>query len=231
MPPPKPVKVAAEVVKLVGVISTAADLRLAVQMRPKPDLFELRLDSLFDVKNLGHKIAKLKRPLVITARHPGEGGENDLPAGRRRDLLLTFLPAARYVDIELRSAATCRSVMDRARQLGVGTIISFHDFGNTPSVGSLRAKTTRARGFGAAVFKVATRTDTPIQLGRLLQFVATAPPGLPISAMGIGKLGAASRLLLGQAGSSLAYCSLRGSRIPGQLSFDQLRRAIQQIYP
>src|SRR4051812_33000252 len=229
MPPPKPVKVAAEVVKLVGVISTAADLRLAARMRPKPDFFELRLDSLFEVKNLERKIAKLQRPLIVTARHPAEGGENDLPARSRRDLLLTFLPAARYVDIELRSAATCRSVMDRARQLGVGTIISFHNFGNTPSVGSLRAKTTRAKGFGAAVFKVATRTDTPTQLGRLLQFTATARPGLPISAMGIGNLGAISRLLLAQSGSILAYCSLHGSRIPGQLSFDQLRRAIQQI--
>ncbi len=231
MPPPKPVKVAAEVVKLVGVISTAADLRLAVQMRPRPDLFELRLDCLFEVKSLGQKIAKLKRPLVITARHPREGGENDLPAPTRRDLLLTFLPAARYVDIELRSAATCRSVMDRARQLGVGTIMSFHDFGNTPSVGSLRAKTTRAQGFGAAVFKVATRTDTPAQLGRLIQFMATAPPGLPISVMGIGKLGAMSRSLLAQSGSVLAYCSLRGSRIEGQLSFDQLRRAIRPSNP
>jgi 3-dehydroquinate dehydratase I len=231
MPPPKPVKVAAEVVKLVGVISTAADLRLAVQMRPKPDFFELRLDSLFEIKNLQQKAAQLKRPLVITARHPAEGGENDLPARTRRDLLLTFLPAARYVDIELRSAATCRSVMDRARQRGVGTIISFHDFGNTPSVGSLRAKTTRARGLGAAVFKVATRTDTPAQLGRLLQFMGTARPRLAISAMGIGKLGAVSRLLLAQSGSVLAYCSLRGSRIPGQLSFDQLRRAIQEMNP
>jgi 3-dehydroquinate dehydratase I len=231
MPPPEPVKVAAEVVKLVGVISTAADLRLAGQMRPKPDLFELRLDSLFEVKNLQHKVAKLRRPLVITARHPAEGGETNLTAHVRRSLLLTFLPAARYVDIELRSAATCRSVMDRARQLGVGTIISFHDFGNTPSLGSLRAKATRASRFGAAVFKVATRTDTPIQLGRLLQFVANAPSGLPISAMGIGRLGVVSRSLLAQCGSVLAYCSLCGSRIQGQPSFNQLRRAIQQINP
>src|SRR3954466_15489590 len=231
MPPPKPVKVAAEVVKLVGVISTAADLRLAARMRPKPDFFELRLDSLFEVKNLERKIAKLQRPLIVTARHPAEGGENDLPARSRRDLLLTFLPSARYVDIELRSAATCRAVMNRARQLGVGTIISFHDWGNTPSLGSLRAKATRAAALGAAVFKVATRTDTPAQLARLLQFVADAPRGLPVSAMGIGKLGAVSRPLLGQCGSVLAYCSLRGSRIEGQLSVDQFRRTIGQLNP
>jgi 3-dehydroquinate dehydratase I len=231
MPPRNPVKVAAEVAKLVGVIRTAADLHLAERMRLKPDLFELRLDCLFGCRTLKRQMAKLKRPLIITARHSAEGGDNNLPGPIRRDLLLTFLPAARYVDIELRSAAACRPVMDRARELGVGTIISFHDFGSTPSLGSLRAKATRAGALGAAVFKVATRTDTPAQLARLLRFVADAPIGLPISAMGIGKLGAISRPLLAQCGSVLAYCSLGRSRVEGQLSVDQFRRAIGQIKP
>jgi|tagenome__1003787_1003787.scaffolds.fasta_scaffold20969014_2 3-dehydroquinate dehydratase-1 len=231
MPPRNPVKVVAEVAKVVGVICTAADLRFAARMQLKPDLFELRLDSLFGLKSLKQQISRLKRPLVITARHSAEGGENNLAGPIRRDLLLSFLPSARYVDIELRSAATCRAVMNRARQLGVGTIISFHDWGNTPSLGSLRAKATRAAALGAAVFKVATRTDTPAQLARLLQFVGDAPRGLPVSAMGIGKLGAVSRPLLGQCGSVLAYCSLRGSRIEGQLSVDQFRRTIGQLNP
>src|ERR1700682_945136 len=56
---------------------------------------------------------------------------------RRRELLMRFLPRARYVDLELRSAKSLRAVLDLARKKRIGRIISFHDFKNTPSVRAL----------------------------------------------------------------------------------------------
>src|SRR5438105_15075559 len=118
-------------IRFVGVIMTAADLRLAEQMSSPPDLFELRMDSLASVKGLEKMGRALPAPLIVTARHPLEGGKNNLSAAARRDLLLRFLPMARYIDVELRSAASHRAVVDRANRSGVGTIISFHDLENT----------------------------------------------------------------------------------------------------
>ena len=75
-----------------------------------------------------------------------------------------------------------RSVLDGAKRSGVGTIISFHDLDNTPQLGSLRAKAERASELRGTIFKVATRTDSPIQLARLMEFVSVTAPRLPISA-------------------------------------------------
>ena len=69
-------------------------------------------------------------------------------------------------------------------------------------------KTREAKSHGADIFKVATRTDTPMELGRLLEFMAGSRLNLALAVMGIGKLGAISRVLLARAGSVLIYASL-----------------------
>lgn len=216
--------------QIVGVIASGADLRFAAQMGPPPDLFELRLDHLVGcLDELEKKISILRAPLIITARHPAEGGANRLPTQQRRALLLRFLSRARYVDVELRSAKPLRPVLELARRKNVRRIISFHDFNNTPSVRVLKAKGRAAKSTGADIFKVATRTDTPAQLERLLDFVASNDVDLAIAAMGMGKLGSISRLVLAQLGSPLIYASVRPPVIEGQLSIQQLRSALAAL--
>ena len=70
---------------------------------------------------------------------------------------------------------------------------------------------------------MATRTDTPVQLTRLIDLVAGKDVDIAVSAMGIGKMGAASRVLLACCGSVLVYPSLGGTDIEGQMSLDQFR--------
>lgn len=216
--------------QIAGVIASRADLRFAAQMRLPPDLFELRLDHLIGcLDELEKKISILRAPLIITARHPAEGGANRLSIQQRRTLLLRFLPCTRYVDVELRSAKPLRPVLDLARRKNIRRIISFHDFNNTPSVRVLKAKARAAKSTDADIFKVATRTDTPAQLERLLDFVASNDVDLSIAAMGMGKLGSISRLVLAQLGSPLIYASLRQPTIEGQLSIQQLCSALAAL--
>ena len=213
--------------RIVGVIASPADLRVAMRMRMPPDLFEIRLDHLCGhVDQLEGKMSILPAPVIITARDPREGGANNLSIEKRRELLSRFLPQARYVDVELRAALSFRSLLDLARRKNVRRIISFHDFDSTPTTRSLRTKARAAKSRGADIFKVATRTDTPEQLARLFDFVANKGVDLPISAMGIGKLGAISRFVLARCGSALNYVSLGPSKIEGQLSIQQLRSAL-----
>lgn len=209
---------------VVGVIASRADLDRALQMRRPPDLFELRLDRLAGiVDQVENKLPRLRAPLIITARHPREGGANKLSLRQRRDLLTRFLPHAHYVDVELRSASALRSLLTLAKQKKVRRIISFHDSKSTPPR-VLRAKARAAKTNGADIFKVATRTDTPGQLARLLDFITWKVIDLPVSAMGIGKLGAISRVLLARSRSALVYGSVGAQTdIEGQLSLKQLR--------
>jgi 3-dehydroquinate dehydratase-1 len=193
-------------------------------MRKPPDFFELRLDRLVRVVDrLEDKISKLRAPLVITARHPMEGGANRLSARQRHNLLARFLFRARFIDVELRSAPVFQSLLRLARKQNVRRIISLHCLKSTLTPNQLRDKARAAKTYGADIFKLATRTDTPAQLTRLIDFVATKDLGVAVSAMGIGKLGAASRVLLACCGSALVYVSLGRSDIEGQISLEQLR--------
>ena len=210
--------------RVVGVITSPADLDFAIRMGKPPDIFELRLDRLVRaIDRLENEISKLRVPLIITARHPIEGGANRLSAPQRHNLLARFLSRARYIDVELRSAPVFRSLLRMARKQNVRRIISVHCLRSTPSPNQLREKARAAKMYGADIFKLATRTDTPAQLTRLIDFVAAKERGVAVSAMGIGKLGAASRVLLACCGSALIYVSLGRSDIEGQISLEQLR--------
>ena len=211
--------------RVVGVIASRADLERALRMRRPPDLFELRLDCLAgmadQVENL---LPKLRTPVIITARDPHEGGANKLRLRQRRDLLARFLNHADYMDVELRSARALRSLLKLAENKNVRRIISFHNFKSTPSARILTAKAREARSHGADIFKVATRNDTPIELGRLLEFMTNSRLDLALAVMGIGKLGAISRVLLARAGSVLIYAPVgAGTDVEGQMSLEQLR--------
>ena len=212
--------------RVVGVIASRADLNCAMRMSRSPDVFEVRLDSLArDVRKWENKLPRLRAPLIVTARHPHEGGSNKLSLRERRDLLSRGLPYATYIDVELRSAFSLRALLELADQKKIRRIISFHNFKSTPPARILLAKARAAKKHGANIFKVATRTDTPVQLARLLSFITNKNIDIPVSAMGIGKLGAISRVLLARAGSAFVYASISTrTNIEGQLSLEQLRR-------
>ena len=211
--------------RVVGVIASRADLERAVRMRRPPDLFELRLDRLAGMADqLENVLPKLRTPLIITARHPSEGGARKLRLRQRRDLLAKFLNHAHHIDVELRSAPALRSLLKLAEKKNVRRIISLHNFKSTPTARILAAKAREARSHGADIFKVATRTDTPAELGRLLEFITKNRVNVRLALMGIGRLGAISRVLLARAGSVLIYASLGPANdVEGQLSLEQLR--------
>jgi 3-dehydroquinate dehydratase-1 len=211
--------------KIVGVIFSRADLERALRMRKPPDLFELRLDRLVScLSKVREVIARLPAPLILTARDPREGGAHNLSPSRRRALLLEFLPQARYVDVELRSVSTLRSVLETAARKGLATIISYHDFKTTPSPTDLDRIVARARSSGATIVKIATRTDTATQLDTLLRFFKRHRRSSALAAMGIGRLGRISRLNLARCGSVLNYTHLSSAGVAGQLSVEELRR-------
>jgi 3-dehydroquinate dehydratase-1 len=211
--------------RIVGVIASREDLEQALRMRRPPDLFELRLDRLAGiVGRVETKLPKLRAPLIITARHPNEGGSGRLSLRQRRALLTRFLTHADYLDVELRSARALRALLAIAKTKNVRRIISFHDFKSTPSARLLVAKAHNAKALRADIFKVATRTDTPTELGRLLEFITKNRVNVRLAVMGIGRLGAISRVLLARAGSVLIYASLGpATDVEGQLSLEQLR--------
>ena len=219
------VKKGAAASRLVGVVASPEALARATRLRRPPNFFELRLDALRNsLGDVTRAIPKLRAPLILTARHPAEGGLGRLGLIARQALLERFLDHAAFVDLELRSGREMKTLIRKARQRHVGLILSWHDFHDTPARAELVRKTKSAAAAGAAIFKIATRTDTPAQLARLISFFETTRATLPIAAIGMGKLGLASRRQLAQLGSALNYVSLGKKTIEGQPSLSQLRR-------
>lgn len=137
---------------------------------------------------------------------------------------------ADYVDVELRSAPRLKPLLRRARRRKVKRILSFHHFGLTPQPRSLHARARLAKRHGADIFKVATRTDTPAQLASLLQFAVTCRQrNMPVAIMGMGRLGAISRLLLAKMNSVFVYTSISQPRVEGQMSVEQVRAALDML--
>src|SRR5207253_11148025 len=128
---------------LLWFMASPVDLSFAVTMHQPPDLFELRLDHLcgkldplerrmsFLSGRRGHTRRGEPAPVIVTARDPREGGANHLSFQQRLDLLLRFLPYAKYLDVELRSTRGFKSLLERARKQHVRRILSFHDFKST----------------------------------------------------------------------------------------------------
>ncbi|HEY1582359.1 MAG TPA: type I 3-dehydroquinate dehydratase [Chthoniobacterales bacterium] len=212
--------------RTVGVIASPAALERAPRLRRLPDFFELRLDLLHhSLGMIELALPRLRAPVILTARHPAEGGAGRLPLQTRRDLILRFLAGAALVDLEFRSVRRMPALREEMQRRGVGLILSRHDLRDTPSLGTLRRFAQAAAGYQPAILKVATRTDTPAQLARLLAFFEETRLAFPVAAMGIGTLGLASRRRLALLGSALTYASLDRTVVLGQPTLADLCRA------
>ena len=216
--------------RIVVVLASLRDFQQATRLRLLPDLFELRLDALCrDLSTIEPPLRKLRAPLIITARHPAEGGVNNLTASRRQELLLRFLPSATYLDLELRSAAEFQLILARVRKQKIKLIISVHDFDRPPVANRLDAWALEAALLAPDVFKIVSRTQTDDELKELVTFFHRTRGRLEISAMGVGKLGRASRIYFAAHGSALNYVHLGNSRSEGQLSLQQMRRFLAPV--
>jgi len=213
--------------RLVGVIASPAALERAVRLRTPPDFFEVRLDAfVYSLGQLRDGLSRLRAPLILTARHPLEGGAGELNFSTRRELLRNFLGYATFVDLELRSVRRMKTLLAEMRRHQTGLIISHHDFCTTPSSRKLRLLTKSAAALGPSFFKIVVRTDTAEQLEQLAAFFMEARGGeVNIAAMGVGKWGLQSRLQFDRLGSACTYVSLGEANAEGQPSLNQLRRA------
>jgi 3-dehydroquinate dehydratase-1 len=215
----------------VGTIHSPAALREALTLPlGVVDFFEVRVDHFVaDLAPLRRALPKLKAPLIVTVRHPAEGGAARLGYAVRAALYREFLSAAAFVDVELRSARALRSVLDEAKEARVGRIISWHNFSTTPPLEKLQARWLAARSYSPEIIKLATRARTAAHLATLITFFAKAPRKPKLSLMGMQEFGQVSRLALAAAGSVLNYGYLGECQIPGQWPAQTLSERLAEL--
>jgi 3-dehydroquinate dehydratase I len=215
---------------VVGVIDSPRALEAARKLQvDEVDLLEIRVDSFADRESkLLEALPSLSHPLIITVRHHQEGGAHTISAARRRELFHQFLPHAEMIDVELRSLESLSDVIDEARASQVKLIHSYHNFQFTPTDARLYELGRRSLLAKADVFKLATQTNTPTDLARLLTFLSKHKR-IHIGIMGMGRFGKVSRLVLAQAGSVLNYGYLDRPSVSGQWSALELKKRIGEL--
>ena len=167
-------------------------------------------------------------PILLTARHPAEGGQGSEDAAGRMALLDPMLDLAALVDIELRSAMEMKSIIDKAHARSIQVIGSFHDFQATPGDEILRGAISFAQPAGLDGVKLATFINTPADLNRLIQITSEAHR-LRLSCMGMGPWGRISRLVLAKCGSLLNYGYIGKSNAPGQWPAARLKELLAEL--
>jgi 3-dehydroquinate dehydratase-1 len=216
---------------VVGTIHSPGALKKALALKPTDvDLLELRVDAFADCpEKLLRAIPGLPVPLLLTVRHPKEGGAAQLSTVQRRHLLRQFLPLVQWVDVEVRSVELLKEEIAHATAMGVRLIVSDHHFRSLPSQERLAEREALARGAGAELFKLAATVRTPLELERLFAFLNRGKAG-SLSVMGMGELGQVSRLLFGRCGSVLNYGYLDQPQVPGQWEASLLKRRLQELF-
>lgn len=200
---------------VVGTIHSSGGF--AAAEKSSVDVVEVRVDCLPKPPDAS-QLAALSLPAILTVRRFEEGGSLPLDDAQRAALYLELLPDASAIDLEVASLKSreLAPVLREARRAKVPVIASFHDFSATPSLARLRSVAVRAREAGADVVKIATKTENPGDVAVLLTLLEKVEG--PVSVMGMGRLGRASRLLLAKSGSVLNYAWLHRPQVPGQWS-------------
>jgi 3-dehydroquinate dehydratase I len=216
--------------QVVAAVHSPGALRCALKIRPgEVDFLEIRVDNFAaDPAALLPVLPRLRIPLIVTVRHPVEGGAHGLSFPQRRDLYARFLPFAAFLDVELRSLEKLAGTIEAARRAGVGIIASNHHFHTTPSASNLQGAIRRAHAAGADICKLAALADRPAALGLLLGTLSRRQP-VPMSVMGMGRFGKVSRLLLAQAGSVLNYGYLDRPNASGQWEACLLKKRLLEL--
>jgi len=173
-------------------------------------------------------------PLLVTNRVESEGGDApDAPA--RLDALETAVdqPRVEAVDVELAALEDGggQRVLDRARETGVATVVSAHDFEGTPPRDRLRSLLDRACEHGD-VGKLAVTASSPDDVLDLLAATRAATrDGGQVATMAMGAPGRHSRAVAPLYGSRIGYAPINPVKAtaPGQYDLATLRDLVNRL--
>lgn len=185
------------------------------------DILEIRIDLLDeDALQLLRELKKSGLPIIITNRMKQEGGGwTGSEAGRVRTLI-SQLPLADAVDIEL-NAETRDSVVENAKKTGKTVIISTHDFHTTPDFDVMMGIVAESFDAGADIAKLAVMPGSFEDVLRLFNVTLHAKGAVCTIAM--GEMGRHSRVIAPVYGSVMTYGYVETPTAPGQLRVDELK--------
>lgn len=203
------------------------------------DIVELRLDyfeGLEDYTRLKDLVGliknRLNKPLILTLRTKNEGGNVDPSEATYFGLLEKIIEdrLAEAIDIEyMRKQERVVRLVDLAKDKGLTSILSNHDFNSTPAREEIVTRLEAMIGMGADVAKIALMPTCPEDVLSLLGAsgqVKAKYPDQALICISMGQMGMISRLAGQIFGSDMTFASGIEASAPGQISAKNLRRVL-----
>ncbi len=216
---------------VVGSVSGLESWQELVTTDTDCDIMELRADTLPDTADYEAMLALPRpKPIILTVRHADEGGTKNMSHAERVQLAMRLLPMATALDWEIAHMQEAQVLIQNAKKQGKIIIASAHNFEQTPEVSQLKAMENKAIELGADIVKFAFRLHSEKDILVGVKLLRTRR--VPMAVMGMGNLGATSRLLYNQYGSVLTYGYLGNTpTAPGQWSAALCKAAISHLLP
>ncbi len=191
------------------------------------DILELRIDLLnADPAQSLRYLKKLGLPVIITNRMKQEGGACASSEDNRIGTLVSLLPLADAVDIEL-CAEKRDIVVNKARSAGKQVIISTHDFMRTPGFDIMMGIIEESFEAGADIAKLAVMPDSLEDV--LTLFDVTLHAKGAVCTIAMGEKGRHSRVIAPIYGSVMTYGYVDRATAPGQLRVDEMRNILMKL--
>ena len=191
------------------------------------DILELRIDLIReDPIRILKDLKKLDLPVIITNRMKKEGGAWTGSETRRIQKLISLIPYADAVDIEL-GAPDRDMVVKKAKNAGKKIIISTHDFQNTPDAKTMEDSIQESFDAGADIAKLAVMPHSLDDVLLLLE--VTLHSCGPVCTIAMGEIGKHTRAISPIYGSVMTYGYVDIPVAPGQLRVDELKYMLKLL--
>lgn len=208
------------------------------------DLVEWRVDffqHINDPMKVLEALRALRRtlpdvPLIFTFRSLQEGGEREIETEAYIELNKAMIETNKvdFVDIELfNKKETIHTIHTHAKQHGVYTIISNHDFQKTPAKKKIIDRMKTAQELGADLPKIAVMPQNMKDVLILLEATRELHDehlDRPLISMSMGKDGIISRLTGEIFGSAITFGTVHHASAPGQVPVEDLKQTLQLIH-
>jgi len=197
----------------------------------RADVVEIRLDvwGNFFREDMLEKMARFKDkvglPMLVSFR-----GGHPFPAWWQ-PVHWRALTHAAMIDVEWNPKYPWREIVANVKKANLALMISHHDYKETPTDKALVRIAKAAYAKKADIVKIATRTQSEADIQRLLELNAAFAPKRWMTVMGMGPLGALSRLAAPVFKACLLYGFIGTPTASGQLPFRDLQERIRSLYP
>lgn len=208
------------------------------------DCFEWRIDFSDDVNDAAKVAEGSKKlaaalpdnPLLFTFRSESQGGQLTFSVKDYVALNKAVIEAEAVDLVDIESWIGDAAVLELvgcAKERGVKTVISYHNFAGTPSKEWMVNLLTHFVDLGADIPKIAVMArdaaDTLKLLGATEEVSRLHFEG-PLLTMAMGRDGSISRLSGELFGSALTFCALEDASAPGQVDVGQAKRMMQDLH-